>query len=87
MAKQIAPHNNWTGMVAAAFTEKELLTMFAEIAEYRRTGILADETLLRRYETRYRDETGDEGVLALRLLEDTILFEISRRYYNQNVSR
>ena len=87
MAKQITPHNNWTGMTTAAFAEEELLTMFAEIAEYRRTGILADETLLRRYETRYRDETGDEGVLALRLLEDTILFEISRRYYNQNVNK
>lgn len=60
----------------------ELAGLFKEIADFRRTGILKGEAL-RNLAREFSDNVShtDYGQ-NMRLVEDEVLFEMSRRYYN-----
>lgn len=64
--------------------DKEISDMFNEIAKFRKIGLLQSKSRLRALEVEFSDNVshtpyGD----CLRLIEEEVLFEMSRRYYNQ----
>lgn len=69
----------WLQQRLAAFSRDELANLFNEIAEYRRTGMLKGNKL-ESLESEVSEEFNTPAGENLRLVEDEILFEISRRY-------
>ena len=78
----IQQRNNWLGQKMADMSEDMLSSLFKEITEFRDTGLLKGGNL-RGLEKEFSDNVshtpyGD----CMRLVEDEILYEMSRRYYN-----
>lgn len=80
--KNIPQLNTWLGQRMQNMGEAELAGLFKEIADFRRTGILKGEAL-RNLAREFSDNVShtDYGQ-NMRLVEDEVLFEMSRRYYN-----
>ena len=80
--KDILQLNTWLGQRMQNMGEVELAGLFKEIADFRRTGILKGEAL-RNLAREFADNVShtDYGQ-NMRLVEDEVLFEMSRRYYN-----
>ena len=77
----IKQKNNWLGAKMSAIPQ---MILFEEIAEFRRTGILSGGEL-RDLEKEFSDNVSHTPYSeCMRLIEDEVLFEISRRYYNLN---
>lgn len=84
--KKIEQRDNWLGQQMEKKTDEELRELFSEISSFRRTGLLVGGCL-RAFELEFSQNVshtapGD----CMRLVEDEILFEMSRRYYNQGIS-
>ena len=73
--------DTWLGRRVESLSAAELCTLFKEIAEFRRTGILTGNRL--RNLSREFSENVTHSAMDMRIVEDEILFEISRRYYNE----
>ena len=78
MIKQV---DTWLGRRVESLSAAELCALFKEIAEFRRTGILTGNRL--RNLSREFSENVTHSAMDMRIVEDEILFEISRRYYNE----
>ena len=78
MIKQVG---TWLGRRVESLSAAELCALFKEIAEFRRTGILTGNRL--RNLSREFSENVTHSTMDMRIVEDEILFEISRRYYNK----
>ena len=80
--KPIEQRKNWIGQKLADMSEDMLSSLFVEITNFRNTGILKGGNL-RNLEKEFSDNVshtpyGD----CMRLIEDEVLYEMSRRYYN-----
>ena len=78
--KVIKQMNNWLGNRVEAFSDEDLREMFLEISDFRRTGLLTSPSKLRKFEREFSDHDG-----YLRTVEDAVLFEMARRFYNQAI--
>lgn len=83
-SKPINQQNNWLGKKVESFSDDELRAMFVEIAEFRRTGLLLSPSKLRSLERDFSNFIQNHDG-HLRLVEDEVLFEMSRRFFNQAV--
>ena len=78
----IKQKNNGLGAKMSAIPQNQLMILFEEIAEFRRTGILSGGEL-RDLEKEFSDNVSHTPYSeCMRLIEDEVLFEMSRRYYN-----
>lgn len=78
----IQQRTNWLGQKMADMSEDMLSSLFVEISNFRDTGLLVGGNL-RNLEKEFSDNVshtpyGD----CMRLVEDEVLYEMSRRYYN-----
>lgn len=78
----IQQRTNWLGQKMADMNEDMLSSLFVEISNFRDTGLLVGGNL-RNLEKEFSDNVshtpyGD----CMRLVEDEVLYEMSRRYYN-----
>lgn len=83
---EIKNKEHWFGCRLGTMSQDELLKLFEEIAEYRRTGIL-DGQRLRTLERDFsKNVSHTPGAECMRLMEDAVLFEAARRFYNEKIS-
>ena len=80
--KVIKQMNNWLGNRVEAFSDEDLREMFLEISDFRRTGLLTGPSKLRKFEREFSDHVQNHNGY-LRTVEDAVLFEMARRFYNQ----
>ena len=78
MIKQV---DTWLVRRVESLSAAKLGALFEEIAEFRRTWILTGNRL--RNLSREFSENVTHSAMDMRIVEDEILFEISRRYYNK----
>lgn len=78
----ILQKDNWLGQRLGAMEETDLLYLFEEISRFQDTGIL-ERGKLRALEEEFSDNVAHtrKGE-CMRLVEDAVLFEIARRFYN-----
>lgn len=78
----VKQNDNWLGRHMEKMTDIELSEMFAEIADFRKIGVLKGDKLRNLAIDFSKNVSHDEYGLNMRLVEDEVLFEISRRFYN-----
>ena len=72
---------NWLRRMAMKLTDQQVATMFEEICILRETGVLpADAQELRQFGCEIRERIQSSS-MELRMAEDALLFEMSRRFY------
>lgn len=80
---EIKQKYNWLGNRLSNMEDAELCGLFEEITSFRRTGRLDRESSLRKFEREFSDNVSHTRAgECMRLVEDEILFEMSRRYHN-----
>lgn len=83
--KKIEQRDNWLGHRMENASDEELKELFSEITHFRRTGLLVGGKL-RDLERQFSDNVSHtRGGECMRLVEDEVLFEMSRRFYNQGI--
>lgn len=70
----------WLKDKMKSMTENELCDLYSEIADYRKKGYLVEGTKLELLENEFANNSSGTDGDNMRLVEDTILFEIGRRY-------
>ena len=76
--------NHWLGRHIEAFEPAELMCLFEEIYDFRQKGILKGERL-RDLEKEFSDKVSHTpGGDCMRLVEEMVLFEMARRFYNEH---
>ena len=81
---KIKQSNNWLGYRMASLKESEIDNLFREITDFRRTGILVGGCL-RQLDKEFSDNVSHTSYGdCMRLVEDAVLYEMARRYYNRN---
>ena len=71
----------WFGQNIGTLTDDDLRQLFLEINSFRRAGVLASPAKLRDLERQFSNTIHNHG--NLRIVEDEVLFEMARRFYNQ----
>ena len=71
---------NWLGTRMSQLSNEELCSIYEEIHSLRKTGLLSGDARLRELDTEFRREHDCDS--NLRLIEDAVLYEIGRRFYN-----
>ena len=74
--------SSWISNKISELSDHELLDLFREIYDFRENGILKGE-LLRNLEAQVAQVTLTRGGEMMRMVEDAVLFEMSRRFANQ----
>ena len=76
---------NWLGRRLGDLSQFELLELIGEIAAFKRTGLLNGERM-KALERQFSENVSHTpGGTCMRLIEDEILFEAARRFYNEKV--
>lgn len=83
--KEIKQVDTWLGRRMQDIGEAALAELFEEIAEFRKTGILNGEQLRNLAKEFSENVTHTAYGENMRLIEDEVLFEMSRRYYNSMI--
>ena len=76
--------HNFIGEYLSNISDEQLCVVFKEIEEYRREGILSGNSL-RDLARVYADTLQNPVNECIRLTEDAVLFEMSRRFHNNFV--
>lgn len=79
--KGIRQRSHWLSDMANALTDQQIATMYEEISEFRRTGILHG-SLLRDFARGIQSKINSSSP-ELRMAEDAVLFEMGRRLYER----
>lgn len=83
----IQQSKNWLGQRLNDMKDIELLDLFEEIYGFRNEGVLKGEKL-RSLEVEFSENVSHarkgEGI---RIVEDAVLFEMGRRFYNRNTAK
>ncbi len=75
--------DNWLGKKMESMEDIELCRLFEEIDSFRRTGLLQEKGL-RALEKEFSENVSHTSYgECMRLVEDEVLFEMSRRFFNQ----
>lgn len=80
MAKVIEVHNDVLSIEISKLTNEDVCTIIEEIKEFKRTGLLACDTNLRRIAKEIHDKYKLPN--DVRMIEDVVLYEAARRFYN-----
>lgn len=80
MAKVIEIHNDVLSIEISKLTNEDVCTIIEEIKEFKRTGLLAGDTNLRRIAKEIHDKYKLPN--DVRMIEDVVLYEAARRFYN-----
>lgn len=80
--KKIEQIDTWLGHRMKNLNEMELAELFKEIVAFRRTGILQGDKLRSLARDFSDNVTHTDYGQNMRLIEDEVLFEMGRRYYN-----
>lgn len=78
---QIENRNHWIDQIMEKVLDYELVAIFTDITEFRRTGLLKPESPLRVLDGIFRRQCGQSDTM-LREVEDAVLYEMARRYNN-----
>lgn len=79
----IKSNNSWLGNRLANLREHELCSLFFEIADFHNTGVLIQNSQMRELARDFSSNvTHTNPSENMRLVEEAILYEMSRRYYN-----
>lgn len=79
--KGICQRSHWLSDMAKTMSDQQIATMYEEISEFRRTGILHG-SMLRDFARRIQSEIKSSSP-ELRMAEDAVLFEMGRRLYER----
>lgn len=83
----IEQRENWLGNRLKALTQSELLELIEEITSFRRTGLLKGGKM-RTLEKQFSENVSHTSIGdCMRLIEDEILFEAARRFYNEKLDQ
>lgn len=79
----IKQKDTWLGNRLEAMSQDEILEIFKEITQFKRTGLLEGRRL-RRLEAEFSENVSHTpGGECMRLVEEEVLFEMARRFYNE----
>lgn len=78
---QIENREHWIDKIVDTVPDYELTAMFADITEFRRTGLLRPESPVRALDKIFRKQCGQSDTM-LRMTEEAVLYEMARRYNN-----
>lgn len=73
---------HWLSQMIAKKTDQQLVTMYEETCIFRKTGVLPEECQALRDLAREIQAVIKADDIQLRMAEDALLYEMSRRYYN-----
>ncbi len=73
---------HWLSKLVAKKTDQQLVTMYEEVCIFRNTGVIPKECQTLRDLAREIQAATKSDNIQLRMAEDALLFEMSRRYYN-----
>lgn len=73
---------HWLSQMVANKTDQQLITMYEEVCIFRNTGVIPKECQALRDLARDIQAVTRADNIQLRMAEDALLFEMSRRYYN-----
>ena len=85
--EEIHQIDTWLGKCMQNINTEQLLILFQEITNFRRTGILQGENLRNLAKNFSDNVTHIDYGRNMRLVEDEVLFEMSRRFYNSHIDR
>jgi len=81
----IQQKDNWLSDRVAALEPAALKELFEEIHDFRETGIL-EKGKLRALEREFSENVSHtRSGECIHLVEDAVLYEMSRRYYNEHI--
>ena len=80
--KQRSADDHWLSQMVAKKTDQQLVTMYEEVCIFRKTGVLPKECQTLRDFAREIQAVTKADNIQLRMAEDALLYEMSRRYYN-----
>lgn len=73
---------HWLSQMVANKTDQQLATMYEEVCIFRKTGVIPKECQTLRDLAREIQAVTKADNIQLRMAEDALLYEMSRRYYN-----
>ena len=82
--EEIYQIDTWLGKCMQNINTEQLLILFQEITNFRRTGILQGDNLRNLAKSFSDNVTHTDYGQNMRLVEDEVLFEMSRRFYNSH---
>lgn len=82
----INPINNWLGQRMSSLSDEELRMLFADIASFRRTGLLCGDSAMRTLDREFAAEINNDDS-HIRIIEDELLYEMGRRFYNSGTKK
>ena len=77
---------NWLGQRMVAIDDDTIRKLFIDISDFRRTGILSKDSYLHTLDKEFSAEIHNKDN-HLRIVEDEVLFEMGRRFYNLGVEK
>lgn len=80
----IEARKNKLSSVISSLSDEELCTVFEEITDFKDCGILAEQSNLARIARELHEKF--KVPYDIRMVEDDILYEVARRFYNSNES-
>ena len=80
----IDPRKNKLSSVIVSLTDEELSAVFEELSDFKDCGILAENSKLSRIASELHESFNVP--YDIRMVEDNILYEAARRFYNCNES-
>ena len=73
---------DWISIRVSIESGQSLMTMLDDIRSFRKTGVLRDDSTLRVIDREFTAQFSTDS--NLRLVENAVLYEISRRWYNEH---
>lgn len=80
--QQKSADKHWLSQMVANKTDQQLVTMYEEVCIFRKTGVIPKECQTLRDLAREIQAVTKADNIQLRMAEDALLYEMSRRYYN-----
>lgn len=80
--QQKSADEHWLSQMVANKTDQQLVTMYGEVCIFRKTGVIPKECQTLRDLAREIQAVTKADNIQLRMAEDALLYEMSRRYYN-----
>lgn len=74
--------NNWLAQTIGQKNDNNLANLYTDIVEFRKTGLLSAHSTLRELSNELEKEMARPTTTFIRQLEDAVLYEMARRYYN-----
>lgn len=78
----VPSRTHWIDDIMTQITNTELLRLFPDIAEFRRTGLLRPDSPVRALDSIFKAACHTKDSM-LRQVEDAVLYEMARRYNNE----